>query len=289
MANGSFVFTLWDVGHGMSIWINTPNGSNHWIDLGKTPQFSPSRYVALEYGVRNIDYLIISHPDKDHLEDLPNFISSFGDPRVISRNGTLPAEEMFGQRAFQYQVDFEDMHARFNIPDPFSESPTNPANNGGVSYAVCSLDHGTSIGGATPLSRSIVEGNNTSLVVMLRYRDVLFVCPGDIEPLGWQALWRNYSNSYNELIGGANWRFLVAPHHGRRSGYCREIMESIVPHATLISDVWGASETHPAFRTDPIGVRFRNGEVVKFYSTKRGGRVRFCVSPTDLTIDQFDN
>ena len=46
MAHGRLLFTLWDVGHGVSIWINMPNGSNHWIDLGRTPEFSPSRHVS---------------------------------------------------------------------------------------------------------------------------------------------------------------------------------------------------------------------------------------------------
>ena len=33
MTDNKLVFTLWDVGHGVSIWIRTPNGSNHWIPL----------------------------------------------------------------------------------------------------------------------------------------------------------------------------------------------------------------------------------------------------------------
>ena len=36
MLNRELMFTLWDVGHGVSIWINTPNNSNHWIGLCQT-------------------------------------------------------------------------------------------------------------------------------------------------------------------------------------------------------------------------------------------------------------
>ena len=60
MANRQLVFTLWDVGHGVSIWINTPNGANHWIDLGRTPEFSPSEHVARAYRISDIDYLAVS-------------------------------------------------------------------------------------------------------------------------------------------------------------------------------------------------------------------------------------
>ena len=288
MANRELVFTLWDVGHGVSIWINTPNGANHWIDLGRTPEFSPSEHVGDAYRVSEIDYLIISHPDKDHLEDLPQFRETFGEPRVLHRNKSLPAAEMFGQRVFQYQREYADLHNRFNASIPHAEDPANPNYNGGVRYAIHSLDHGTRVNGTTLLGSAAIEGNNTSLVVMLLYEGVLFVCPGDIEPLGWRELWRRYAAPYRVLIDDAHWRLLVAPHHGRKSGYCKDMMDAIQPHATFISDVWGDSETHPAFRSDPLGVRFRSGDTVKYYTTKRAGRVRVVVSATGMNIDQYD-
>ena len=67
---------------------------------------------------------------------------------------------------------------RFTAPVTHAENPTNPNCNGGVRYAIHSLDHSTILGSA------VIEGNDTSIVVMLLYAGVLFVCPGDIEPLG---------------------------------------------------------------------------------------------------------
>ena len=285
MTNAKLTFTLWDVGHGVSIWIQTPNGSNHWIDLGRTSDFSPSEHVGRSYGVSQVDCLVISHPDNDHLEDLPQFTSTFGDPRVLLRNKSLPAVEMFGQGGFEYQKEYARLHSRFNANVSYSESPVNPDCNGGIRYVTRSLDHGTR---AAEGSGAVIEGNNTSLVVMMLYSGVLFVCPGDIEPAGWQELWRRHARAYEALIGEAHWRFLVAPHHGRKSGYCREMMDAIQPHATFISDVWGDSETHPAFRSDPLGVQFKSGNVVKYYTTKRAGRVQVVVSANEVFIDQYD-
>ena len=132
MANHDLGFTLWDVGHGVSNWINTPNGANHWIDLGRTPEFSPSGHVGNAYRVSEIDYLIISHPEKDHLEDLPQFREAFGEPRVLHRNKSLPTAEMFGQHVYQYQREYADLHNWFNAPIPHAEDPANPNYNGGV-------------------------------------------------------------------------------------------------------------------------------------------------------------
>ena len=113
MPSRQLLFTLLAVGHGVSIWIKTPNGANYWIDLGRTPEFSPSEHVARAYRISDIDYLVISHPDKDHLEDLAQFKATFGDPQVLCSSKLLPGAAMFGQCAFQFQKDYADLHHRF--------------------------------------------------------------------------------------------------------------------------------------------------------------------------------
>ena len=287
MSNGILTVTLWDVGHGVSIWITTPNGHQHWIDLGKTSEFSPSLHVGQTLGVRAIDYLIVSHPDQDHIEDLPNFRSVFGNPRTLLRNKSLPDHEMFGEGRRQYQIDFRGLHERFTGKIASHESPTNPAYNGGVEYASEFLAFGTPVHGSTLLGGPLIEGNNTSVVAMLLYKGVLIVCPGDIEPLGWQELWRRSGQTFLNLIQKSTVRFLVAPHHGRKSGYCKDMMETIRPHATLISDVWGESETHPGFRTDPEGIREPSGDIRKYYTTKRGGRIRIEAYAGGFSVNQW--
>ncbi len=135
MANNNLIFTLWDVGHGISIWINTPNGSNHWIDLGRTSGFSPCQYVRWTYGIEDIDYLIISHPDKDHLEDLPQFKSVFGYPKAVLRNISLPAEDIYGQGTLEYQQAYADLNQWLHRDISWSENPANPVNNGSIRHS----------------------------------------------------------------------------------------------------------------------------------------------------------
>lgn len=73
-----FMFTLWDVEHGLSIWIQTPSGQNHCIDAGKNndTDFSPYVHMRILHNVKMLDYLIISHPDKDHIEGLPDLVKN---------------------------------------------------------------------------------------------------------------------------------------------------------------------------------------------------------------------
>ncbi len=148
-------FTLWDVEHGVSIWVTTPAGHHHWFDLGKTAEFSPSEYVARKYRVKKIDHLVISHPDKDHIEDLPNFIQAFGEPRILHRNRSLPNKDFFGSGEADYQKYMQSLHFRFTSSVDENESPKNPHFNGGVEYKQCYLKYGCFPDGTK------LEGNNT--------------------------------------------------------------------------------------------------------------------------------
>lgn len=283
MNGNSLYFTLWDVGHGVSIWIVVPSGATHWIDLGRTPEFSPSLHVRNSYNVSEVDYLIISHPDKDHLDDLSFFLQAFGDPRALQRNKTLPDQEMFGDGGLDYQQAFRNIHTRFTASIEYEESPMNPAFNGGVEYAIHNLSHGYD------QHDNIIAGNDTSVVVMLYYQGVVLICPGDIEPRGWTELWGLHGANYLEMLEKSRIRILIAPHHGRASSYSKEMMDVVNPHAVIISDVWGQSETHPAFRESPLGISWPDG-VRRFYSTKRKGRIQIEVASNGvLRMDQYDS
>ena len=283
MNNHSFIFTLWDVGHGISIWLQMPNGTHQWIDLGNTSEFSPSEHVWEKYGVTRIENLFISHPDQDHLSDLPNFIASFEEhynPRYLTNNRSLPEEEKYGTLQYQYQWYYKNISDSKMFDVGWEQSPVNSVNNGGVKIGTYCLDYGN-YGGIK------IESNNTSMVVLLRYQDVVIVCPGDIEHTGWEVLWSLYNAGIISIIEGADIRVLVAPHHGRVSGYSDAMMDAINPHLAIISDVYGESETHPSYYKKPLGIKFSDGNVVKYYSTKRGGQVQITISETERIFGQY--
>ena len=122
---------------------------------------------------------------------------------------------------------------------------------------------------------------------MLLYGEVLIVCPGDIEPTGWREIWSQNGSCYKRLIDRASVRLLVAPHHGRRSGYSEEMMAQIRPHLALVSDAWGDAPTYRAFRERPIGCRDNSGNQIRYVSTKQGGPIHAWVSRNGWNITQF--
>jgi len=266
---------IWDVGHGLSITLSMPNGDLHWIDLGSTDDFSPSRHM---YGLghREVKNLIITHPDQDHLSDLPAFFESFGLPTNLTKNQTIPDAVAIGSGEFEYQKVLRKMYNRRRIPCAWDQDPRNPKNNGGVEFFQESNDY----------DGDSITGNNASIVSFIYYEDFLLVCPGDLEPEGWEVFYSSNERDILDSLIDTELRVLIAPHHGRMSGYSEHMMDMIRPHAVIISDVWGDSETHPDYYTRPVGINFGEGNTKKYYSTKRGGRVKIEITPESRRFHQ---
>lgn len=266
--SGNMMFTLWDVEHGLAIWIKTPNDHNHWIDAGhnNATDFSPAQHVSEKYRAKSIDYLIISHPDKDHIEGLPELIKYFGKPRTIHRNKSLPDAEKFGEGSLEYQKIFKDLDKTYTHNVDESISPKNPLYNGGIEVSTFSLTY-----------KEGMSKNNTSVVAFYLYAGWLFVCPGDIEEIGWKDLWAQNQKAMEAMSAKASQIILVAPHHGRESGYYKKIFDDLNPDMVLISDKYGKEPTDPRFYTATSGIKFDGGETVTALSTKTKNRIQITI------------
>lgn len=265
MAPKELKVTLWDVGHGLALWVQTPSGHNHLIDTGTNEDFCPARHLKENYKEDALDYLIISHPDMDHVQGLPGVVEHLGEPRVLLRNKSLPDVEKFGGETKQYQKTFKSLDKKFTRSIGWAENPCNPDHNGGVTikHGYLSYEAGMS-------------KNNSSVVMFYSFGDWLFVFPGDIEDSAWKKLWTEKSSSFKPLVDAAKYRVLVAPHHGRSSGYSEDMMEDIEPSLILISDKYGKEPTEPKLHQRASGLN-HGGELKKYFSTKAGGRMQFTL------------
>ena len=118
--------------------------------------------------------------------------------------------------------------------------------------------------------------NNASIVISYTFGDVSIIFPGDIEPDGWANL-RLRNTNLLETARRSRTRILLAPHHGRWSGYSQDLVDYISPHLVVISDGYGAGETDARFRNAGLGLKV-NGVAVKYVTTKNKGRKRITIS-----------
>jgi beta-lactamase superfamily II metal-dependent hydrolase len=220
---------IWDVSHGLAVYLRTPNGRHVVIDLGTGSHrsdegFSPLTHLQERWGVDQIDLLIVTHPHIDHLDDILNLDEAmapdvFIRPRLISNRNLLS-----GIRESQKpkMLRYLELCGEYStaIRAGTSSDPYTPTHWGGMKIQTFIPN---------PASGNI---NNHSVVSVLEYAGSKIVIPGDNEAPSWESL--KNRPGFLGAIRGAD--ILVAPHHGRESGWDREIVSLIAPSLTVISD-----------------------------------------------------
>ena len=219
---------FWDVQHGHSTYIRSPNGKHIVIDLGvgsfsNGEDFSPLAYLRNYWGVRQLDYAIITHPHRDHIDDIQNFWLL--QPRVLARpTGITDKQIMEGVRQSEYDIfsEYCAIGRQYNSPvEEIADDPNNPENFGGMRIQTF-----------FPNAQGDENFNNHSIITVVEYAGVKVVIPGDNEISSLEKLMKG--DTFKDAIKNAD--ILLAPHHGRESAYHNEFVSHVNPRLTIISD-----------------------------------------------------
>lgn len=222
----SLVLTIWDVQHGSSSHLQLPNGGYVVIDLGvgdiseSVATFSPLD-VLRQTGAR-IDEVVITHPHRDHLDDIVRW--DFVSPGVLRRPRHLTEQEI---RAGNKPGDSAILDKYFEVDRRYTGSvaqqsnPEEPTVNGGVNFAFFQ-----------PIGAARTNLNNHSIVTFARYAGTTFCIPGDNEAPSWRELLQN--QNFIAWLRATN--ILVAAHHGREAGYCEDVFQHCRPRLVVVSD-----------------------------------------------------
>ncbi len=219
-------FVFWDVQHGSAAYIATPGGQHIVVDLGigsygdSDLEFSPLLHLKHKWGVSQLDAVIITHPHRDHLDDVFNFDAL--SPRFLRSPNHLSEEDV---RAGNRTVDKDVINKYLEINKKYSytqrENPFYANNNGGAQIRTF-----------IPSSCVTSNLNNHSIVTVISHAGSKMIIPGDNETASWDELLErsDFVSSINDTD------ILVAPHHGRNAGFSSALFEHINPKLTIISD-----------------------------------------------------
>lgn len=246
-----FKIITFDVEHGSSHILVTPNGEYIMIDAGSTSTFSPSKHINVVWGVPQLRWLHITHYDSDHLTDIEEVQALY--PRTL-HYPDVPMEEVIALYGDNFSSDFESFlkfKRRYTVPALPMDDPI--YDWGGVKFAAFN-------NGIEDLVYPSV--NDISSVLFASYQGWTIVFPGDLEKEGWLKLMEN--DSFNELMSKVD--IFIASHHGRESGFCEDIFQVCKPHITIISDksVSSTSVTGKYYSvTSGLNVRNPLGDMIK--------------------------
>jgi len=137
---------FWDVQHGSATYIKTPNNRHIVVDLGTgkyshantNTTFSPLQYLKNAYNVSQLDYVVITHPHRDHLDDIYNFSSLA--PKVLCRPRGLSSDAILkgGRSDDKDKLDkYMEISKSYSmdISEQSYDNPRNPDNWGGLNIS----------------------------------------------------------------------------------------------------------------------------------------------------------
>ena len=260
---------IWNVELGLAVHIKAPNGKYIVIDLGSTNNTSPLQSLYR----KDVGYMIITHPHLDHFSDIQNI--DYARPQILSRCKDYSRSELLeGVRDCDKDkiTQYCNFAESYNDPVPPYMDPTTEAPFDGLTIEVFSTS-------ACDKSNK----NNFSSIVVLKLGNAKMVVCGDNEKESFEILMKR--TDFKEAVKDA-W-VLVAPHHGRESGYYEEFVDLVKPDITIISDKSGTDTSASLKYTNKSkGYKVNNkltGEKEDRYclTTRKDGNIEVIFGETD--------
>ena len=252
---------FWDVQHGHATTVTSPNGRIFVVDLGQGSYafggtFSPLTALYGQ-GIRRIDHVIVSHPHRDHIDDILA-LASF-EIGVMTRPPHLTyADVMVGVRDAD-RPKFErywTLHQHFVGPVSTWDDATVASGFGGLTVQTFA-----------PLSCARSNLNNHSIVTVFEEAGIKVVVPGDNEDCSFDELLK--LPAFRSAVANAD--VLLAPHHGRYAGTHTDFLQLVRPGLCVISD-------GRATETNAVSVYSAAARGAYVHRRSGGSSMRYCLS-----------
>ena len=261
--------TFLDVGQGSAAVVELPEGGAMLVDGGGFPgsPFDVGRNVVAPYlwhrRIHRLEAMILSHAHPDHFRGLAFIAAQFpvkefwypgipsGDPDFLRLMETLAQRGIpaFDPRALSSPRLLQGLETKVLHPPP-----NDRAGNETYTYA----DH-----------------NKLSLVLHLRYKQISFLFPGDID--------KDAEERLLNLPGFGTAQVLLVPHHGSRSSSTLPFLEKLRPQMAVFSVGFGNPFRVPS---PQVWDRYRLLNV-RTYRTDLHGAITLVTDGERLGVETF--
>ena len=246
--------TIVDVGQGDSIFLRSMKGDTILIDVGgkvtfgskekwqEASQTSNAEKTLIPYlqarGVSQIDHLVLTHTDTDHIGDLEEVAKRFKIKEICVSQGAL-TKPSFVKRLRTLKRPVRTLKAGDNLPMMGSKLQVLYPNKVGDG------------------------GNNDSIVLYGKLLGSSFLFTGDLEKEGEEELMVSYPNLKASV--------LKAGHHGSKGSSSEAFLDQLQPSLALVSAGENNRYKHP---NDETLERFKERHI-KVLRTDQNGAIRF--------------
>lgn len=220
--NNHLKVTYLDVGQANAALVEFPGGKKMLIDGGGfySGQFDVGRMVVAPYlwhsKIRHIDYLVLSHPQADHMNGL-RFIAGSFHPEEFWHNG----DEVETGTFKELMAIIKEKEIKRLLPaDLVGGRQIN-----GVTVEILQPAPDTR---SSDFYNEKTGLNNNSLVLKITYKGKAFLFPGDLEQAGEEVLVANAGVALKSDI-------LLSPHHGSKNSSTEAFLKMVRPDICVIS------------------------------------------------------
>jgi len=241
--------TFFDVGQGDSIFIETPGGRQILIDGGPDNTVLGKLAKEMPFYDRDIDIVVATHPDADHIAGLVDVLENYDIGLVIDSG------DFKGTGVFQEYLDI--------------------LKERNYSYKKARAGDRIKIGEdiileiLNPEEELHEKSNNNSVVIRMDYRDDSFLFTGDAERLVEYKLVRRGRNIDVDVMQVA--------HHGSKTSSSALFLEEVRPELAVISVGENNRYRHPYSAVlenlEKYGIKVLRTDIlgdIKFLSDGRG-------------------
>ena len=252
------IFKIHDVGHGFCAHLQHDNGNVMLWDCGHKadPENRPSKFLPAA-GISTVHRLFITNYDEDHISDLP-ILRKTVDINILRRNRTISPEQLKKLKEKSGPITTA-MSSLLLMLNDYTGDVTNPPTFPNVSFETFSCVY----------PADFQDTNNLSLVSFLETPMCNVVIPGDIEKAGWEKLLQK--QAFRNGLAKTN--VFVASHHGRTSGYCKEVFDYCSPNVVIFSDgpkQFATQEEAATYAAHASGITF-DGRTRYVLTTRKDG------------------
>lgn len=255
---------IFDVEHGACSLFTADNGNHAMIDCGHNA--STQWYPGTQLRARNeteLELLTITNYDEDHVSGAENLFDNIH-VRWLQRNKSVSTDVISrlksdtgmgrGMKRLCHEID--------NTYTSSSTATSKP-DLGNLGRKVWNNKYPT-----------FDDENNLSLAVLFKAYGISILFCGDLENAGWLELLKQ--PEFKFALNSVN--VLMAPHHGRESGCCKEAMELMNNlFYVVISDrgyQYDTQKTIPFYSKYAQGGPFRD-QTRKVLTTRKDGTIVF--------------
>ncbi len=278
--DSQFSVTFIDVGEGDSILITLPDGKCMLIDCGKssTSIFKKITLAFEKFNVTKIDYLVLTHPDTDHVGNALDIINSYDIgavflPDIWDTNNfetfheiknVIEEKEITSNISCSYKTIIgEDYTFVFLTPSPFD------------------FDNSSYIDFNQTTNPTDDVINDISPIIYLEYKGITFLFTGDASYSQEQLVLDEYNAGiYNGIISDREINLqeidvLKVSHHGANDATSAKFLQLIKPKNAVISVSGNNTYGHPNINT--LNRLYECNESIEIYTTYQDGTVNFLV------------